>query len=79
MNHKILELGSGNALVFASKASISQESVGDSSSLLSLRIRPRLTADFGSSRTNTSAIAKNLGFQCSASLDKGVFSINAKS
>ncbi|CAB9514940.1 conserved hypothetical protein [Seminavis robusta] len=49
----VLSLRAGNALVFASRPSFSSTALdGSISRLLPVRIRPRLTADFGSSRTN---------------------------
>lgn len=52
---QILSLRTGNALVFASRLGFPsrQGMEGATMHLLRLRIRPRITADFGASRTNS--------------------------
>ena len=59
---KVLSLRSGNAMVFSSRHSLQSVSTAENhdedesssltATLLKLRIRPRLTVDYGSSRTN---------------------------
>lgn len=52
--NQILRLRSGNALVFASRQAFASRSIGaNDPQLVPLRVRRRITADFGSSRTNS--------------------------
>lgn len=50
---KILSLVSGEAVVFATSHNLSVDNT-EGSRCLPMRIRPRITADLGSSRRNTS-------------------------